>query len=80
MHQDYTTPVNTVLCHNDAHAGETCILPHARLGVDASSITVVSGHGSPAKVVAVDGMDDEAIRQAFPRDDRRQGPATSKQD
>jgi uncharacterized protein (TIGR00251 family) len=37
-----------------------------RLGVDASSIAVVSGHGSPAKIVAVDGMDDEAIRQAFP--------------
>ena len=37
-----------------------------RLGVDASSIAVVSGHGSPAKVVAVEGMDDEAIRQAFP--------------
>jgi uncharacterized protein (TIGR00251 family) len=35
-----------------------------RLG-DASSIAVVSGHGSPSKVVAVDGMDDEAIRQAF---------------
>ena len=37
-----------------------------RLGIDPSSIAVVSGHGSPAKVVAVDGMDDEAIRQAFP--------------
>ncbi len=37
-----------------------------RLGVDASGIAVVSGHGSPAKVVAVDGMDDEAIIQAFP--------------
>jgi uncharacterized protein (TIGR00251 family) len=36
-----------------------------RLGVDASSIAVVSGHGSPAKIVAVDGMDDEAIRKAF---------------
>ena len=36
-----------------------------RLGIDASSIAVVSGHGSPAKVVAVDGMDDETIRQAF---------------
>jgi uncharacterized protein (TIGR00251 family) len=36
-----------------------------RLGVDASSISVVSGHGSPAKIVAVDGMDDEALRQAF---------------
>ena len=36
-----------------------------RLGIDPSSIAVVSGHGSPAKVVAVDGMDDETIRQAF---------------
>lgn len=36
-----------------------------RLGIDPSSIAVVSGHGSPAKVVAVDGMDDEAIRAAF---------------
>jgi len=35
-----------------------------RLGIDASSIAVVSGHGSPARVVAVDGMDDEAIRAA----------------
>ena len=39
-----------------------------RLGIDPSSIAVVSGHGSPAKIVAVDGMDDEAIRQAFPRE------------
>jgi uncharacterized protein (TIGR00251 family) len=38
------------------------------LGIDAGSIAVVSGHGSPAKVVAVDGMDDEAIRAAFPRE------------
>jgi len=37
-----------------------------RLGVDASSIAVVSGHGSPAKVVAVEGLDDEAIQAAFP--------------
>jgi hypothetical protein len=29
---------------------------------------VVSGHGSPAKIVAIEGMDDEAIRQAFPRE------------
>jgi len=36
-----------------------------RLGIDSSSIAVVSGHGSPAKTVAVEGMDDEAIRQAF---------------
>jgi hypothetical protein len=35
------------------------------LGIDSSSIAVVSGHGSPAKTVAVEGMDDEAIRQAF---------------
>ena len=41
-----------------------------RLGIDTSSIAVVSGHGSPAKVVAVDGMDDEAIRAAFPREKR----------
>lgn len=37
-----------------------------RLGIDSSSIAVVSGHGSPAKIVAVEGMDDEALRQAFP--------------
>lgn len=37
-----------------------------RLGIDPSSIAVVSGHGSAAKIVAVDRMDDEAIRQAFP--------------
>ena len=39
-----------------------------RLGIDRSSIAVVSGHGSPAKVVAVDGMDDEAIGATFPRE------------
>jgi hypothetical protein len=38
------------------------------LGIDSSSIAVVSGHGSPAKTVAIEGMDDEAIRQAFPRE------------
>jgi nitroreductase len=31
-------------------------------------IAVVSGHGSPAKIVAVDGMDDEAIQALFPRE------------
>jgi uncharacterized protein len=36
-----------------------------RLRIDASSIAMVSGHGSPAKVVDVDGMDAAAIRQAF---------------
>ncbi len=39
-----------------------------RLDIDASSIAVVSGHGSPAKVVAVEGMSDEAIHRAFPRE------------
>ncbi len=36
-----------------------------RLGIDASSIAIVSGHGSPAKVVDIEGMDAAAIRQAF---------------
>ena len=36
-----------------------------RLRIDASGIAMVSGHGSPAKVVDVDGMDAAAIRQAF---------------
>jgi uncharacterized protein len=39
-----------------------------RLGIDTSSIAVVSGHGSPEEIVAVDGMDDEAIRETFPKD------------
>jgi len=39
-----------------------------RLRTDASSIAVVSGHSSPAKVLEVDGMDDGAIRAAFPRE------------
>lgn len=39
-----------------------------RLGVDVSTISVVSGHGSPAKIVAVDGMDDAAMQRVFPRD------------
>jgi len=33
--------------------------------IDASSIAVVSGHASAGKVVAVDSMDDEAIREAI---------------
>lgn len=28
-------------------------------------IQMVSGHSSPSKVVAIDGMDDEAIKKAF---------------
>jgi len=39
-----------------------------RLGNDTSSISVESGHSSPAKVVEVDGMDVEAIRAAFPHE------------
>jgi len=47
-----------------------------RLGTDASSIAVVSGHSSPAKVLEVDGMDDEAIRVAFPREQPRKSDGT----
>ena len=36
-----------------------------RLRIDALIIAVVSGRGSPAKVVEVDGMDDEAITAVF---------------
>jgi uncharacterized protein YggU (UPF0235/DUF167 family) len=34
------------------------------LGVGTDDIKVVSGHSSPSKVVAVPGMDDEAIKKA----------------
>jgi uncharacterized protein (TIGR00251 family) len=47
-----------------------------RLGIDASSIAVVSGHGSPTKVVAVDGMDVEAIRVVFSREQPRKSGGT----
>lgn len=50
-----------------ANDAVVALLAH-RLGIDPSSIAVVSGHGSPAKVVAVAGMDDAAIRQAFFRE------------
>ncbi len=36
-----------------------------RLGVGRDDIEVVSGHSSPSKIVAIAGMDDETIRQAF---------------
>jgi len=39
-----------------------------RLGIDSLSVVVVSSHGSPAKVVAVAGIDEAAIRAAFPRE------------
>ena len=37
----------------------------AALGIATDDIIVVSGHSSPAKVVAVFGMDDETTRKAF---------------
>lgn len=36
-----------------------------RLGLSADAITVVSGHSSPSKVVAVTDMDDDAIKKAI---------------
>ena len=47
-----------------------------RLRIADSSIAVVSGHASAGKVVAVDGMDDEAIRVAFPREQPRKSGGT----
>jgi uncharacterized protein (TIGR00251 family) len=35
------------------------------LGVSTNDIEVVSGHSSPSKVIAITGMDDEAISTAF---------------
>jgi uncharacterized protein (TIGR00251 family) len=46
------------------------------LGIDTLSISVVSGHNSPAKVLEVDGMDDDAIRAAFPREKPRKSGGT----
>ena len=37
----------------------------AALGIATDDISVVSGHTSPSKVVAVSGMDDETIKKAF---------------
>ena len=37
----------------------------AALGVTTDDVSVVSGHSSPAKVVAIAGMDDEAIKKVF---------------
>ena len=37
----------------------------AALGIATDDVMVVSGHSSPAKVVAVSGMDDETIKKAF---------------
>jgi uncharacterized protein len=51
-----------------------------RLGIELSSIAVVSGHGSPAKVVAIDGIDDEAIRQASPPEKPRKTSGVRKRE
>ena len=48
-----------------------------RLRIDASSIAMVSGHGSPAKVVDVDGMDAAALRQAFSSEKRANAAKSS---
>jgi len=50
-----------------------------RIGIDTSSITVVSGQSSPGKIVAVDAMDDDAIRAAFPREKPEENGGTRAQ-
>jgi len=37
----------------------------AALGIATDDISVVSGHSSPAKLVAISGIDDETIKKAF---------------
>jgi uncharacterized protein (TIGR00251 family) len=36
-----------------------------KLGISTDDIGVESGHSSPSKVIAVTGMDDDAIKKAF---------------
>jgi uncharacterized protein YggU (UPF0235/DUF167 family) len=36
-----------------------------RLGLPADAVAVVSGHLSPSKVIAINGMDDGAIKKAL---------------
>jgi len=36
-----------------------------KLGISTDDIMVVSGHSSPSKVIAIAGMDDEAIKKAI---------------
>jgi uncharacterized protein (TIGR00251 family) len=36
-----------------------------RLGLPADAVAVASGHSSPSKVIAINGMDDEAIKKAL---------------
>ena len=36
-----------------------------RLGLSTDALAVASGHSSPSKVIAIPGMDDQAIRNAL---------------
>jgi len=36
-----------------------------RLGLSTHALAVASGHSSPSKVIAIKGLDDEAIKTAF---------------
>ena len=36
-----------------------------RLGLPADAVAVASGHSSPSKVIAINGMDEEAIKKAL---------------
>ena len=35
------------------------------LGIGTDAIDIESGHSSPAKIIAITGMDEEAIRKVF---------------
>jgi len=35
------------------------------LGISSKDIEIESGHSSPSKIVAISGLDDEAIKKAF---------------
>lgn len=35
------------------------------LGLSSKDIEIESGHSSPSKIIAITGMDDEAIREVF---------------
>lgn len=35
------------------------------LGINSDDIEIESGHSSPSKIVAIEGMDDAAIQKAF---------------
>jgi uncharacterized protein YggU (UPF0235/DUF167 family) len=37
----------------------------AKLGVATDNIEIESGHSSPSKVVAINGLDDDEIKDAF---------------